>query len=654
MTSIDSRLPFQAIHPACQTLLQANGPARVLQFAGALGSILLAAFASSAAHAQALTVSLDVSPEPIAEDQGLKEIRLRLSRRLKKGEELRVPVFFSGTAKWLEDFELAPPDEAPPLVRYRGLKGGGIPSLTFTGGKKSPTQAAIVLRAIDDSIDERPWESVRVGIGKDFRAKGITPAPTVGGNARFRITDDDTPVITVTGGEAVNEGDVATFTLTVEPVSARDFAVEFGIRQQGETVASDERGMRTVTISAGQASAQVAVDTLKDGIDTAPPAGKVLLFLREGKGYERASTSPAEVLVKDGDHTVVSIAALDNSATRGDPAETAGFQLTLARALQGSESIRLPLQFDGATPGEHFALKLANQDSAKGVSWDSDSNAVTFTAGQEMDLNAVLELTATADPGEEARTLRVTLPERIDSAALDGGVAGTGVAEISIVDQAVITVTGEKPEEKPEAAEQQAASDPRVHVDPGEPLSRQIHWLGRDSAHLPGDVFQAPRPDEWLAVFHELSRATGRITVALPDALADGSVGPQEVIVVLAAVIDQMRAAERLLFAGINLTPDEASRMIGHGAEAAGALRGSGPDAESAAALRQMTRDTVNASRELLLAIVDAWPGADTANAVAIVLAAVNHFVTQAGMESDTGVQRDLEALDRAARDAMR
>ena len=650
MTSMNSRLPFRAIHPACQTLLQADGPARILQFAGALGTIILAFFASSAAHGQALAVSLDVAPEPIAENQGLKEIRLRLSRRLKKGEELRVPVFFSGTAKWLEDFELAPPDEAPSLVRYRGLKGGGIPSLTFTGGKKSPTEAAIVLRAIDDSIDERPWESVRVGIGKDFRAKGITPAPTVGGNARFRITDDDIPVISVTGGEAVHEGDVATFTLTVEPVSARDFAVEFGIRQQGGTIAGGERGVRTVTISAGQASAQVVVNTMKDGIDTAAPAGKVLLFLGEGKGYERSSNTRAEVLVRDGDHTAVSIAALDNSATRGDPAETASFQLTLARALQGSESIRLPLQFDGATPGEHFALKLANQDGAKGISWDGDSNAVTYSAEQEMDLNAVLELTATADLGEEARTLRVTLPERIDSATLDGGVAGTGVAQISIVNQAVIEVAVEKPA----AVEQQTAGDPRVHVDPDRPLSQQIHWLGRDSARLPGDVFQAPRPDEWLAVFHELSRATGRITGALPDALADGSVGPQEVIVVLAAVIDQMRAAERLLFAGINLTPDEASRMIGYGARAAAALRGSGTDAEAAAALRQLTRDTVNASRELLLAIVDAWPGADTADAVAIVLAAVNHFVTQAGMESDTGVQRDLEALDRAARDAMR
>jgi len=245
-----------------------------------------------------------------------------------------------------------------------------------------------------------------------------------------------TPAITVTPGSAVTEGTAASFTLTADPAPKAELAVTVTVEQMGGYVASRNRGKRTVTISAGAASAGFTVATKGDKKDK--PDGAVTAMLEAGTGYAVGESATATVPVRDDDAMGVTL-----SAEAGDLAEGAGrklVRLTLGRKLVVPEALTVTLTFGGtATVGTDYTLSPKGA-SRPGVRYANLASAdpakpptVTFTGPSAK--SAKLVLAASADGANEGDGETVTVAlGTLTPTDLGGGADGAGAVAFTILE----------------------------------------------------------------------------------------------------------------------------------------------------------------------------------------------------------------------------
>ena len=109
------------------------------------------------------------------------------------------------------------------------------------------------------------------------------------------------PEITITGGTAVTEGTAAVFTVSASPVPASNLTVNITIADAAgsDFIASNNKGMKTVTIPASSGSVTYTVATEDDNMDESN--GSVTVTVRDGTGYTVGSPSEASVTVNDND-----------------------------------------------------------------------------------------------------------------------------------------------------------------------------------------------------------------------------------------------------------------------------------------------------------------------------------------------------------------
>ena len=117
-----------------------------------------------------------------------------------------------------------------------------------------------------------------------------------------------TPALSLSAGSAVDEGGTATFTVTADPAPQSDLTIAWTVAQSGDYLAAPGAGSRTVVLTAGAASADLAVATVDDAADEAD--GSVSVTLAAGTGYTVATgKGSAALAVRDNDEPVVRIAA---------------------------------------------------------------------------------------------------------------------------------------------------------------------------------------------------------------------------------------------------------------------------------------------------------------------------------------------------------
>ena len=381
-------------------------------------------------------VTLSAQSGNIPETNGTKIVRVALERALVSGEVLPVPLTFGGAASFGSDYELSEPDTAPSGVTYSNLASGNLgtnpPTLTFTGGSGASATATLLVEASHDIEDEGSSETVTVGLGALGSSSGtdLSGGASGSGTASFSITDDDgTPVISISGGIAVTEGGDATFTLSANPPPQQNISVALEVTQDGVFVAASNLGTgKSVPIATSGTSAMYTVSTVNDTTDEA--SGSVSVRVVTGSGYTpSADAGVSSVDVMDDDETVATLSISDASATELDPAQTATFAVSLNRALVAGERLVAPLTFAGGVPGTDFELALT---PTAGAAFDSDTRAVTFTAGGSA---ASLVFTALLDADESDDTVTVDLGT-LTATGLDGGASGVrqGNGAISIID----------------------------------------------------------------------------------------------------------------------------------------------------------------------------------------------------------------------------
>ena len=122
------------------------------------------------------------------------------------------------------------------------------------------------------------------------------------------VDDDDTaspttsqlPVITVTGGAAVTEGNPASFTVNADRALTARLTVDVEVVEPDgqDFVAASEEGVRTVTLNAGASSTTFIVPTVND--NTGEEDGIVQVFVNDGTGYVAGQGDGVHVNDNDG------------------------------------------------------------------------------------------------------------------------------------------------------------------------------------------------------------------------------------------------------------------------------------------------------------------------------------------------------------------
>ncbi|MXW42958.1 MAG: hypothetical protein F4Z91_07715, partial [Acidimicrobiia bacterium] len=123
------------------------------------------------------------------------------------------------------------------------------------------------------------------------------------------IVDNDPPMVNLSGGAAVTEGNPATFTITATSPPTSAVTVQYRVRQNnpyiifpGDFVAATELGIKTVQLPAGALSATFEVPTVADTTDEADGSVRVhLLYSRPSAGYTVVAPAYQEVVVLDDD-----------------------------------------------------------------------------------------------------------------------------------------------------------------------------------------------------------------------------------------------------------------------------------------------------------------------------------------------------------------
>lgn len=133
-----------------------------------------------------------------------------------------------------------------------------------------------------------------------------------GGGGGSSPSSAPVPVINISGGEGVDEGETLVFTIRTETSVTQDTQVKITVEQTGEYT---ETGERTVTIKAGDKEAVYEAATTDDSIDEQD--GEVTVTVLSGTGYEVGEASSVSLEVRDNDQAGVKVSEVSVKAHVG-------------------------------------------------------------------------------------------------------------------------------------------------------------------------------------------------------------------------------------------------------------------------------------------------------------------------------------------------
>ena len=317
--------------------------------------------------------------------------------------------------------------------------------------------------------------------------------------ATVSVSDDDVPVVSISGGAGVTEGGNASFTVTANPAPTSALSVSVTVGASGDYGATT--GSRTVTVPTG-GSATFTVATTNDGNDEAD--GSVTATVNAGNGYTVSSSQGvATVSVADDDVPVVSISG-GNGVTEGGVASfTITASPTPASALSVSVTVSASGDY-GATTGQR-TVSIPTGGSATftvGTTDDSADEAdgsvtATLVDGADYDLGTNQAATVSvadddAPPVETAVTISIEDASAEESAS--DLVFRVTLSEASNEDLTVQWATGHS--QSPDRARGGQGYDydfwharGEIVIRAGETSGTGAVWLNQDSKDEPDEVF---------------------------------------------------------------------------------------------------------------------------------------------------------------------
>ncbi len=306
-------------------------------------------------------------------------------------------------------------------------------TLNNTTGTVGTQKISVTL--IDDSVNEAN-ETFHVNFTSSTH-------PVHRASATGTIVDDDDvpdPVISITGEDAVTEGETATFTITAEPVPAAALTVTLEIVQEGDFVGSNDLGTKTIEVGTG-GTKTYTVSTISDSVDE--PSGSVTATLQAGTGYTVADPPDHEASVNVVDDDTPEL-VLNPSSLEIPEGSTGSYTVKLATQPTGTVTLSI-------TGNANTDLKLSEITlTFTAASW-SNAQTVTVTAEHDDDAtNDAATLAHTASGGGYGsvnKTLSVTVTDDdtpdlvLSPTSLEIPEGSTGSYTVKLATQPTGTVT---------------------------------------------------------------------------------------------------------------------------------------------------------------------------------------------------------------------
>ena len=325
----------------------------------------------------------------------------------------------------------------------------------------------------------------------DVNDDGVPPAP---------MPPAVTPVVSITGGGGITEGQAATFTVTAVPAPppGETISVNARISDSGNFVATGQSGSRSVTID-NSGMARFTVSTQDDAIHE--DHGRITATVEGGSGYTpHASNGSASVRVEDDDP------ALMLSVSRLRVTEGGSASYTIALDTRPSGDVTVAISGDAATDLTLTPTSLTFTPS----NWNRHQR-VTITAPEDTDfLGDTIDLTHTAsgpnyvgiiatvtvavvatDPTEEAKAWQLRLGRTVSHQVMDALQDQLSTPPAAGLQ---LTVAGESIVSAPPLAEHEGLLSKALGFDP---LTAQV--LAEDSSFsfAPEQEGAAPRLAFW-------------------------------------------------------------------------------------------------------------------------------------------------------------
>ncbi|MCR9847018.1 Calx-beta domain-containing protein [Vibrio antiquarius] len=253
----------------------------------------------------------------------------------------------------------------------------------------------VSLDSINDSIFEGP-ETFTLSGNTEEQSTPATGIATIvdDGSGPGLSPDDDRPTVTMSDAGTINEGDLASFKVSLSNPSATDVEVELSLNL-GDTEAGDLGTLEyntgsgwvtvpndgVVTVPAGQTEFDVRIASIDDAVYEGPEDFSVTVT---GIGAVQGSDTGTATIVDDGsgpdpdpddDRPSVTI----NDAGTINEGETANFKVTLSNASESSVQVELGLNLGDTEAGD-----LGTLEYNTGSGWVTVPNdgVVTVPAGQ--------------------------------------------------------------------------------------------------------------------------------------------------------------------------------------------------------------------------------------------------------------------------------
>ncbi|NGN96636.1 type I secretion C-terminal target domain-containing protein, partial [Grimontia sp. S25] len=200
------------------------------------------------------------------------------------------------------------------------------------------TSTDFTVDTLDDSLNESADDdvftvSVDSTSGGDFEAQPTAPAAV-----ETTINDGtttDAPTLTLTGDASVNEGEAASYTLTLSEAPTADFTVTIVVGHKTSEDGDITPVTRDVVIAANTTSIDFTVDTLDDSLNESADDDvfTVSVDATAGGDFEAQPTAPAavETTINDGTTTEAPTLTLMGDASVNE-GEAASYTLTLSEA----------------------------------------------------------------------------------------------------------------------------------------------------------------------------------------------------------------------------------------------------------------------------------------------------------------------------------
>ncbi|MFB1053099.1 Calx-beta domain-containing protein [Vibrio diabolicus] len=253
----------------------------------------------------------------------------------------------------------------------------------------------VSLDSIDDSIFEGPETFTLSGTTEEQNTPETGVATIVDdGSGPGLSPDDDRPTVTMSDAGTINEGELASFKVSLSNPSATDVEVELSLNL-GDTEAGDLGTLEyntgsgwvtvpndgVVTVPAGQTEFDVRIASIDDAVYEGPEDFSVTVT---GIGAVQGSDTGTATIVDDGsgpdpdpddDRPSVTI----NDAGTINEGETANFKVTLSNASEAETQVELGLNLGDTEVGD-----LGTLEYNTGSGWVTVPNdgVVTVPAGQ--------------------------------------------------------------------------------------------------------------------------------------------------------------------------------------------------------------------------------------------------------------------------------